>query len=88
MFSSSFTMSEQKHLQWTPYKHAAPALRAASLVYSPHCCFGEAEQLSGGSRRPLRRGKRSSSQRLALLDRCKKLERYPEARTASSYAQA
>ena len=31
MFSSSFTMSEQKHRQWTPYKHAAPALRAASL---------------------------------------------------------
>ena len=25
MFSSSFTMSEQKHRQWTPYKHAAPA---------------------------------------------------------------
>ena len=24
MFSSSFTMSEQKHRQWTPYKHAAP----------------------------------------------------------------
>ena len=25
MFSSSFTMSEQQHRQWTPYKHAAPA---------------------------------------------------------------
>src|SRR5467141_2460298 len=25
MFSSSFTMSEQEHRQWTPYKHAAPA---------------------------------------------------------------
>jgi hypothetical protein len=24
MFSSSFTMSEQKHGQWTPYKQAAP----------------------------------------------------------------
>ena len=24
MFSSSFTMSEQKHRQWTPYKHDAP----------------------------------------------------------------
>jgi hypothetical protein len=24
MFSSSFTMSEQQHRQWTPYKHAAP----------------------------------------------------------------
>jgi hypothetical protein len=24
MFSSSFTMSEQEHRQWTPYKHAAP----------------------------------------------------------------
>jgi len=23
MFSSSFTMSEQQHRQWTPYKHAA-----------------------------------------------------------------
>jgi hypothetical protein len=31
MFSSSFTMSEQQHRQWTPYKHDAPALRAASL---------------------------------------------------------
>ena len=31
MFSSSFTMSEQEHRQWTPYKQAAPALRAASL---------------------------------------------------------
>ena len=25
MFSSSFTMSEQQHRQWTPYKHDAPA---------------------------------------------------------------
>jgi hypothetical protein len=25
MFSSSFTMSEQHHRQWTPYKHDAPA---------------------------------------------------------------
>ena len=25
MFSSSFTMSEQEHRQWTPYKHDAPA---------------------------------------------------------------
>jgi len=24
MFSSSFTMSEQEHQQWTPYKHGAP----------------------------------------------------------------
>ena len=24
MFSSSFTMSEQEHRQWTPYKQAAP----------------------------------------------------------------
>ena len=24
MFSSSFTMSEQQHRQWTPYKHAVP----------------------------------------------------------------
>jgi len=24
MFSSSFTMSEQEHRQWTPYKHDAP----------------------------------------------------------------
>ena len=31
MFSSSFTMSEQKHRQWTPYKHDAPALRSALL---------------------------------------------------------
>ena len=31
MFSSSFTMSEQEHRQWTPYKHVAPALRDASL---------------------------------------------------------
>jgi hypothetical protein len=26
MFSSSFTMSEHEHRQWTPYKHDAPAL--------------------------------------------------------------
>jgi hypothetical protein len=31
MFSSSFTLSEQEHQQGTPYKHAAPALRAVSL---------------------------------------------------------
>jgi hypothetical protein len=24
MFSSSFTMSEQEHRQWTPYKHVVP----------------------------------------------------------------
>jgi len=24
MFSSSFTMSEQQHRQWTPYKHVLP----------------------------------------------------------------
>ena len=33
MFSSSFTMSEQQHRQWTPYKHDAPALRAAALCH-------------------------------------------------------
>jgi hypothetical protein len=31
MFSSSFTIGEQKHRQWTPYKHAVPALWAAPL---------------------------------------------------------
>ncbi len=44
MFSFSFTMSEQQHRQWTPYKHAAPALTgAASLVSSRQQCFAEAE---------------------------------------------
>ena len=32
MFSSSFTMSEQKHRQWTPYKHAAPAPFGAAFA--------------------------------------------------------
>ncbi len=35
MFSSSFTMSEQEHRQGTPYKHAAPALRAAFALSRP-----------------------------------------------------
>ena len=35
MFSSSFTMSEQQHRQWTPYKQAAPALRAAFALSRP-----------------------------------------------------
>ena len=35
MFSSSFTMSEQKHRQWTPYKHAAPTLRVAFALARP-----------------------------------------------------
>jgi hypothetical protein len=28
MFSSSFTMSEQQHRQWTPYKHSEYGLDA------------------------------------------------------------
>ena len=36
MFSSSFTMSEQKHRQWTPYKHGAPALRDRLRLYLRH----------------------------------------------------
>jgi len=35
MFSSSFTMSEQQHRQWTPYKNDAPALRAAFALARP-----------------------------------------------------
>ena len=35
MFSSSFTMSEQQHRQWTPYKQAAPALRVAFALARP-----------------------------------------------------
>jgi hypothetical protein len=35
MFSSSFTMSEQKHRKWTPYKHAAPALTGRSALARP-----------------------------------------------------
>jgi hypothetical protein len=32
MFSSSFTMSEQKHRQWTPYKHVVTELFPAGVV--------------------------------------------------------
>jgi len=35
MFSSSFTMSEQEHRQWTPYKHAAPARSGRFAVARP-----------------------------------------------------
>ena len=35
MFSSSFTMSEQKHRQWTPYKHAEPAHSVRFAVARP-----------------------------------------------------
>ncbi len=35
MFSSSFTMSEQHHRQWTPYKHAAPAHSGRFAVARP-----------------------------------------------------
>src|SRR6266851_3790989 len=35
MFSSSFTMSEQEHRQWTPYKHAAPALTGRFALARP-----------------------------------------------------
>jgi len=39
MFSSSFTMSEQKHRQWTPYKHAAPALTGRVALARPAARF-------------------------------------------------
>ena len=35
MFSSSFTMSEQEHRQWTPYKHDAPALTGRFAMARP-----------------------------------------------------
>jgi hypothetical protein len=35
MFSSSFTMSEQEHRQWTPYKHDAPAHSGRFAVARP-----------------------------------------------------
>ena len=35
MFSSSFTMSEQKHRQWTPYKHDAPTHSGRSALARP-----------------------------------------------------
>ncbi len=35
MFSSSFTMSEQEHRQWTPYKQAAPAHSGRSALARP-----------------------------------------------------
>jgi hypothetical protein len=38
MFSSSFTMSEQEHRQWTPYKHDAP-----DIVMSINSQFCESE---------------------------------------------
>ena len=41
MFSSSFTMSEQQHRQWTPYKHAAPAPWGRFHLYILDSCFGE-----------------------------------------------
>ena len=35
MFSSSFTMSEQKHRQWTPYKHGAPPAAPDAPLVTP-----------------------------------------------------
>ena len=35
MFSSSFTMSEQEHRQWTPYKNDAPALTGRFALARP-----------------------------------------------------
>jgi hypothetical protein len=32
VFGSSFTMSEQEHRQWTPYKHGAPSARGSERI--------------------------------------------------------
>jgi hypothetical protein len=36
MFSSSFTMSEQEHRQWTPYKHCRESPSSALFPASSH----------------------------------------------------
>ena len=48
MFSSSFTMSEQEHRQWTSYKHAAPALRAAFALARPAARSARASEICAG----------------------------------------
>jgi hypothetical protein len=62
MFSSSFTMSEQKHRQWTPYKHAAPALRAAFALARP---AARSARASRNLRRDLQFGLRGPRENVA-----------------------
>ena len=50
MFSSSFTMSEQEHRQWTPYKQAAPS----SLREHDTDPLAQQDGIYGTSCRPLR----------------------------------
>ena len=49
MFSSSFTMSEQEHRQWTPYKHAAPALTGRFAVARPAARSARASEICAGT---------------------------------------
>jgi hypothetical protein len=62
MFSSSFTMSEQEHRQWTPYKHDAPALRAAFALSRP---AARSARASRNLRRDLQFGLRGPRENVA-----------------------
>ena len=61
MFSSCFTMSEQEHRQWTPYKHGAVyelstqagmyiALQIDTTLIGAHSYETARDHLSGGRR--------------------------------------
>jgi hypothetical protein len=73
MFSSSFTMSEQEHRQWTPYKHDAPAHSGRSALARPAARSARASRnlrwdLQFGLRGPrenVAREKKQSEARLA-----------------------
>jgi len=72
MFSSSFTMSDQEHRQWTPYKHAAPAHWGRCALARP---AARSARASRNLRRDLQFGLRGPRENVAR--ECKQREARP-----------
>jgi hypothetical protein len=77
MFSSSFTMSEQQHRKWTPYKHASPAHSGRCAVARPAARSARASEES--ALRPPVLGERSPRKKLRG-DECKAQHALPHKR--------